>query len=242
MAPPQGVTLQLADYLNNGEYSDLQVRCGSITYKVHRLVLCSQIEFFRKACSAYWREGQECVVNLNHDNAYAVDALLRYAYSGKCDIFAESVASSRKALHYVQTYAIGAKYEVTGLQNLAKDYLRPLIEAHGGEEWLADVIRLVYETTISTDRGLRDIVVDFVVENHNIFAEQSDDDPIPTVMEELGAFSRDCFVRMSRGKKVANHALKTVEWKCGGCRMDWPVQTREYSTCNGCGFCGYPTV
>ncbi|KAF2802157.1 uncharacterized protein BDZ99DRAFT_356438, partial [Mytilinidion resinicola] len=159
-------------YLNNGEYSDLEVRCGSITYKVHRLVLCSQIEFFRKACNVCWREGKECVVDLSHDDAYAVDALLRYAYTGKCDIFAENVAPSRKALHYVQIYAIGAKYEITGLQDLAKDYLKPLLDAHRNEGWLAEVIRLTYETTIPTDRGLCDIVVDIIVEQHGIYAEQ----------------------------------------------------------------------
>ncbi|KAF2493692.1 hypothetical protein BU16DRAFT_590340 [Lophium mytilinum] len=182
---------ELEDYLANGEYSDLKIICNGATYMVHRLILCSQIRFFENACNISWKEGEEGVVDLSHDDPGAVKAMIHYAYTGNCAAF-DNAEDSQQAQHWIQVYAIGSKYDFLGLKTKAKVYVEPILENNWDKDWFADMIRLVYGTTIS-DRGLRDIVVTIVLEHHSTFAEQSGDAPMQKLLEEVGEFSRDCF-------------------------------------------------
>ncbi|KAF2802155.1 uncharacterized protein BDZ99DRAFT_353924, partial [Mytilinidion resinicola] len=145
----------------NGEYSDLKIICNGATYKVHRLILCSQINFFERACKGSWRAS---AIDLSHDDSYAVGAMIRYAYRDHYGP-AENLDPEEQVLRHVHVHAIAAKYNIPGLQTMAKDYLKILVAEHWDKDWFADIIRSIYETTISSDRGLRDVVVDMIMEH-----------------------------------------------------------------------------
>ncbi|GME32691.1 uncharacterized protein K452DRAFT_358373 [Neofusicoccum parvum] len=72
----------LKRFLRSGQYSDLVIRCGDRTWNVHKVVVCSQCEFLQNTCSKGFQEEKSGIIELNHDPADAVDAMLEWAYSG----------------------------------------------------------------------------------------------------------------------------------------------------------------
>ncbi|KAF2493693.1 hypothetical protein BU16DRAFT_464682, partial [Lophium mytilinum] len=200
----------------NGEFSALVIRCGAVTYKVHRIVLCCQIDFFQKACGGPFKVS---MIDLSHDDSYAVGAMIRYAYGGQYGP-AENPDPDEQALHHVHVYAIASKYNIPGLQAMAKDCLKTLADAHWDKDWFADIIRSVYETTISTDRGLRDVVLHVFMDHDMALAEEGTESPAQKVFYEIRQFARDCFNKMSEDKKAANDEFKifrenTIQCICG---------------------------
>lgn len=47
----QCVDLATHSYFTSGEFSDLTVKCKSDVYRAHKVVVCSQSQFFKAACS-----------------------------------------------------------------------------------------------------------------------------------------------------------------------------------------------
>lgn len=49
----------LATLLDTGKYTDLKLVCGEMELKVHRAVVCTQSDFFDKACSSDFKVSRE---------------------------------------------------------------------------------------------------------------------------------------------------------------------------------------
>lgn len=60
---------------------------------------------------------------------------------------------------HAKVYAIAEKYGISGLKSLAKKKFAHQIERHISSAELPEACQEVYESTIDTDRGLRDVVV-----------------------------------------------------------------------------------
>ncbi|KAF2634523.1 hypothetical protein P280DRAFT_524035 [Massarina eburnea CBS 473.64] len=60
---------------------------------------------------------------------------------------------------HAKVYAIAEKYGITGLKSLSKKKFASQIEVHINSDELPEACQEAYESTIDTDRGLRDIVV-----------------------------------------------------------------------------------
>ncbi|KAF2085501.1 hypothetical protein K490DRAFT_67657 [Saccharata proteae CBS 121410] len=72
---------------------------------------------------------------------------------------AECDADQPHLVLHAKVYAIAEKYGITGLKALAKRKYAAQLEQHWIDAEFADSIQEVYETTIDTDRGLRDLVI-----------------------------------------------------------------------------------
>ena len=88
--------------LASSEYSDMTITCGESTYKVHKAIVCSRSEFFRRAerfpggevrsssmsfCIALIsrQEATRHVVDLHEDEAQIIKLLIQYLYEGEYD-------------------------------------------------------------------------------------------------------------------------------------------------------------
>ncbi|KAF2213786.1 hypothetical protein CERZMDRAFT_95824 [Cercospora zeae-maydis SCOH1-5] len=70
----------------------------------------------------------------------------------------DTEAESHPVLH-TQIYALGEKYDIQPLKQLARRKFEMAAACYYDAPELADAIRLVYQSTVDTDRGLRDIVL-----------------------------------------------------------------------------------
>ncbi|KAJ4299504.1 hypothetical protein N0V90_004749 [Kalmusia sp. IMI 367209] len=75
--------------------------------------------------------------------------------------FAEPDAGSEKPhlVTHAKVYAIAEKYGIVGLKSLARKKFANQIEFHLGSEELPEAFQEAYESTVDTDRGLRDVII-----------------------------------------------------------------------------------
>lgn len=74
----------------------------------------------------------------------------------------ESEEDTEQESHLVlhaQVYALGEKYDIPCLKQLAKQKFEMAAACYYDAAELAEAIELVYQSTVDTDRGLRDVVV-----------------------------------------------------------------------------------
>ena len=80
MAP----TLDLSRFYANKDYSDITVKFGERAVPCHKFILCERSEYFKTACGldAKFKEGVNGVIELQDDDPDAVEAILRFIYTG----------------------------------------------------------------------------------------------------------------------------------------------------------------
>ncbi|KAJ9645808.1 hypothetical protein H2201_003612 [Coniosporium apollinis] len=90
---------------------------------------------------------------------------------------------------HAKMYAIAEKYGIKGLKSLARSKFSTQIEQHWSSAELPETIQDVYETTVDSDRGLRDIVVQ-TFRAHPELARRKD---IEAVVRETPGVAWDLF-------------------------------------------------
>lgn len=70
----------------------------------------------------------------------------------------DTESESHLVLH-TQVYALGEKYDIPSLKQLARQKFEMAAACYYDAAELAEAIEVVYQSTIDTDRGLRDVVV-----------------------------------------------------------------------------------
>lgn len=103
----------------------------------------------------------------------------------------KAVASA--PLNNVLVYALAEKYDIETLKTMSRQKFARCSQYYWANDDVLTLLQLVYETTPSTDRGLRDIMLD-------IYSEHRDDlmrNPrLPGVLEKDAAMAFDIFKRV----------------------------------------------
>lgn len=183
--PGAGVPAQTQDSTNellealkglyqSGDYSDLTLSCGGKDYKLHKSIVCPRSDFFAAACRGHFKEAREGSISLPEDDARIVDLMIYYFYhldyrvcmvshGTECDrdlVGHKEVLGWELPIH-VRAYAMAEKYGVVGLKAVA---LRKFEDAVKGVSWhhshFVRAAREAYESTVETDRALRDVVLE----------------------------------------------------------------------------------
>ncbi|KAL8758873.1 MAG: hypothetical protein Q9199_001162 [Rusavskia elegans] len=142
------------------------------------------------------QEGEMGSIVLKEENPEVIAKLVDYFYKFDYDDGnddnrqqpdAQSSAPTKLAFNALM-YAAGDKYDIGGLQLLAKAKFSAALVEGWNKEDLPEVIRFIYENTVSSDRGLRECLVPTLIQHKQ--ASRSDD-AFRKVVGTVGEFAVD---------------------------------------------------
>ncbi|KAK1832921.1 BTB/POZ protein [Podospora conica] len=165
--------------LESGLFSDVAVKCGDKTWRLHKNILCSRSIWFEKALTGKFEESKTGVVEIHTFDPEAVDWVIRYIYTGTCDIPSLHPSTKTNFVTCYQVYTVADFFALDSLTALALATLNaefdarlPSLQLHyelspekpqvpyepyeAPENWLDDffdTVRLVYQDTPVSDTG-----------------------------------------------------------------------------------------
>ncbi|KAF5621974.1 hypothetical protein F52700_10848 [Fusarium sp. NRRL 52700] len=239
MAPQEGKSFftSLNGYYNTDALSDVTVTCGGQVFKAHKIILSAHSKCFATALNGNWKEGSEGNIRIDDFDPDVVDAMLRFMYSFEYS----SDHDTPRMVFDVRVYQIADKYGITALKNEVKKQFKAAVAS----EWTANdfsvAANLVYVTTPSRDRGLRDIVMETIRENidylvdHNNFDEllRSTPDLAADLISELYGRTASPETQYQCPDCGAQFWVKndSRDWSCPCCRWrtsDWSEYQIEW--------------
>lgn len=106
----------------------------------------------------------------------------------------ESTEYESHLLLHTQVYALAEKYDIPSLKQLAKRKFEMAVACYYDAPELADAIEFVYTSTVDSDRGLRDVVMQ-LFRNHPQLANTQD---VFAVIKETPTLALDLW-KVERG-------------------------------------------
>ncbi|KAK3320257.1 BTB/POZ protein [Cercophora scortea] len=147
-----------AELLESGLFSDVTVTCGSKTWNLHKNILCTRSSWFKKALTGNFEESKTGRVDIKNFEPEAVEWLIRYIYTGVCDISALRPNTKTNFVICYEVYTVADYFAMDPLVKIALDTLNaemqtklgPIQLLHEPSDWLDELfeaIKLVYEDT-----------------------------------------------------------------------------------------------
>ncbi|CAH0055463.1 unnamed protein product, partial [Clonostachys solani] len=163
-----------SDYFNTDTFSDVVIVCEDQEFKVHRLVLACHSKYFEKQLNGNWKDFDPGIV----------ESMLRYMYSFNYS----NIRGVSSMVHDAQVYQIADKYDIPTLKEYSKDRFCKFITTGWNMDEFPLAINVVYESTPSEDRGLRDLVVETSLLHLDTLLEQ---DGFSNILRTNADFSAD---------------------------------------------------
>ena len=109
----------MTSHYNNEEYSDVVIKSGQREFKCHKIIICSKSEYFKRLCgpSSRFAEAKQQLITLHDDEPDAVEALIRYLYTGKY-MFGQSLPDNI-AIFHLNVSRTADKYGIQQLSDKA---------------------------------------------------------------------------------------------------------------------------
>ncbi|KAI6833664.1 hypothetical protein KC332_g1780 [Hortaea werneckii] len=117
-----------------GEYADMTIKCSGRTWRVHKVVVCSQVPFFAKAVTGEWKEARAFYIDLVCADPSAVDAMLRWLYYGTLEVTESKPSDMNTAKFLARSYKIADKYLLADLRTTVSQKLKAQLISDGWDE------------------------------------------------------------------------------------------------------------
>ncbi|CAH0025793.1 unnamed protein product, partial [Clonostachys rhizophaga] len=172
------------DYFNTDTFSDVVIVCEDQEFKVHKLVLACHSKYFEKQLNGNWKESLEKKIEIQDFDSGIVESMLRYMYSFNYN----NIRGVSSMVYDAQVYQIADKYDIPTLKEYSKDRFNTAITTGWNMDEFPLAINVVYESTPSEDRGLRDLVVETSLLHLDSLLEQ---DGFGNILRTSADFSAD---------------------------------------------------
>lgn len=158
MAPPvfESFLSSLKTYYNTETLSDVIVVCEGEEFKVHKVILSAHSEYFAKQLSGAWKESLEGKIDIKDFDASVVEGMLRFMYSFD---YASTCGTSSMVFD-AQMYQIADKYQIPSLKAHSMSRFGAAIATGWDMDDFSVAVSVVYNSTPSDDRSLRDLAVE----------------------------------------------------------------------------------
>ena len=108
------------------------------------------------------QEGISHIIELKEDDPALLREVLKACYTGTYD---DTISGCNELDFDAQVYSLADKYDIQFLKELSKGLVQAKLDGPLDIPQFLKAVRTIYTTTLSSDRGLRDILVP-VLDNH----------------------------------------------------------------------------
>ncbi|PQE33412.1 BTB POZ domain protein [Rutstroemia sp. NJR-2017a WRK4] len=222
------------NYLNSPSLSDGIIECENKEFKIHKLVLCAQSNYFSKAFQGDWKESTDGHITLKEDDVSAVEAMLRFMYTFDYDASSSAKSSSSPMVFNAKVYSIADKYEVLSLKSYAKQKFETTVETCWDMDDFPHAIAEVYNSTPSVDQGLRKVVVDAACKHlDQLLSKQGFRD----MLEGTEGFAPDVVQTLAKCQKQSETPSQ-IKYRCPNCQKQWEAVLPSAGESYYCIYCG----
>ncbi|OXV11874.1 hypothetical protein Egran_00364 [Elaphomyces granulatus] len=225
--PTSNMRTTLKDFFDTSKFSDLVIRTEDQEFKVHKIVVCGQSEYFACLLSGKWKEATGNAVDLKEDDARAVEAMIHFMYGFDYDSSGSSLGRISPMLFNAMVYKVADKYGVPALKHLAQQKFDSAVTACWNMDDFPHVIAEVYTTTVESDKGLRDRVVSVSYNNiQSLFLKED----FIRVLNDTPSFAADVL-------QLLVEKPSTKRYTCPSCSKQWEANLSNDVTyyCLHCG-------
>ncbi|KAM5432313.1 hypothetical protein McanMca71_007888 [Microsporum canis] len=178
----------LKSYFDSSKFTDLVIRTVDDDFKVHKVVVCGQSEYFTRLFDGDWKETAENVVDLSKDDPATIEAMVRFMYEADYDGSGSNRGRISPMLFNARVYEVAEKYSILHLKERAKTKFKDAVRTCWDMDDFSPAIKEVYTNTPSIDRGLRDIISQTAFQNIESLLRKDD---FQSVLVEYPGFSAD---------------------------------------------------
>ncbi|KAK5113000.1 hypothetical protein LTR85_011022 [Meristemomyces frigidus] len=217
---PQPVAQGLKNVFTDERYSDLAITCGDFCWKVHKVVVCTQSDFFCKACDGdFKKEAKECKIDLSDEGRDQISTMLHYLYHFDYDDAHYTKCKLEPTVLNVRMVMAGDKYFIKTLRDLAMAKLKSCVANDWGKEAFAEAIGLAYSNVTASSARLRSLLVDVVQQHAGVLFSDSAYLPFQKAAREqpefLFDYAKASAATVSAKKLTLKHADGTW-YQCPG--------------------------
>ncbi|OJZ80027.1 hypothetical protein ASPFODRAFT_38456 [Aspergillus luchuensis CBS 106.47] len=224
------LSASIKSYFLSSAFSDLTIHTKDQEFKVHRLVICGQSEYFSRLCQGDWKETADNAVHFEEDDPRAIEAMVHFMYGFDYDSSGSQHGRISPMLFSIRVYNIADKFVVPQLKQLAKEKFETIIQTCWQMDDFPTAIAEAYNCTPKTDRGLRDPLVKI---SHENIATLLENDGFQTVLEEVAGFAAN----LAQCLTQKNNGPMQTKYRCPDCAENWFIEintTREVQYCPFC--------
>ncbi|MCJ1287099.1 hypothetical protein MMC26_006447 [Xylographa opegraphella] len=160
--------------LNNSDYSDFTVECGTKTWHIHRAIVCSRSKYFKRVCDGDFKEAREASLNFVDEDPALIEQMLVYLYTMQYPQTALNLRKAKDMVLDAKMYGIADKYDLPDLKQKVLKAFGPLLALYRIDPLFPEAASHVYETTVGSDRGLRNLVKAIVWDDRVVMLARKD--------------------------------------------------------------------
>ncbi|KKZ63347.1 hypothetical protein EMCG_02348 [[Emmonsia] crescens] len=224
------LSASLKRFFSSSKFTDFIIRTTENEFKVHKMVICGQSEFFSCLFDEEWKETTDNSIDLMNDDPRTIEAMIYFMYESDYDSSGNSQGRISPMLFNAKVYGVAEKYGVSRLKQEAKAKFEDAVRTCWDMDDFTPTIMEVYTSTISTDRGLRDVLVDTTSTHIKSLLQKG---PFVLILEECAGFSADVIQLLARRLPTRN------KYTCPSCRSKWEGKLPGASGKYHCLICGY---
>lgn len=145
--------------IKTGIFTDLTLVCGDQDFKVHKIVLYTQSNYFHKLLGYGFKESDQNTITLHEDDPDALNVLIKCLYRHHADI---TSSNSKPMTFAVKVYAIADKYDIPTLRSQAAARFSKVLSPEADLEDFINAIKTVDESVPGGDRTLWEVIIKII--------------------------------------------------------------------------------
>ncbi|KAJ5510616.1 hypothetical protein N7453_002719, partial [Penicillium expansum] len=191
------ITASIQSFFISSQFSDLVVKTEEQEFKLHRLIVCGQSEYFARLYQGNWAETADNTIQLNDDDPRAIEAMIHFMYGIDYDSSGNELGRISPMIFNIRLYQVADKYFVPRLKQRAKEKFGQIARTCWEMDDFPVAIAEAYQCTRKDDRDLRELLVQ-VSRDHIVELMKSE--RFCSVLEETVGFAADLVTSLS-GKR-----------------------------------------